>query len=303
MRITDGFTSYRHVFLLRTKDEAFSHFQTYTRTVETFHSRKIKKLVSDGGGEYVNQPFSNWLSSRGISHQVTAPYTPEQNAVSERGNTITVERARCLRLTAGMPSNLWGEAVNTAIYLENRLPSKSVGFTTPYELWHGRHSLYDHIRTFGCAAFLHLPKHKRDGKFGPTAQRCVLLGFCEGTRNYWVVEPVSMKVSVSHNVSFDESSFPFASLHHDAGLQSLSELFEDESAPLIGPANPSQSLTFDVGPPTASSPPSESQVPPADPSLSNTTRPIRNRQAPERYGQFGALAFNAEVAPPGEPLT
>lgn len=95
--------------------------------VENFHSRPIKKLVSDGGGEYVNREFSQWLVTKGITHQVTAPYTPQQNGVSERGNGITVERARCLLTTAGMPAKFWGEAVMTALYLENRLPCKAIG--------------------------------------------------------------------------------------------------------------------------------------------------------------------------------
>lgn len=131
MKITDGFTSYCHILLLRTKDKAFSSFKAYAQTIETFHSWKIKKLVLDGSGKYVNKSFLTWLSKKGIQHQVTAPYTPKQNGVSERSNTITVEQAGWLLSTAGIASNLWGEAVSTAIYLENCLPSKAVEFTTP----------------------------------------------------------------------------------------------------------------------------------------------------------------------------
>lgn len=70
---------------------AFSRFKEYAALVKNFHSRPIKKLVSDGGGEYINKEFGEWLVSRGPSHQVTATYTPQQNGVSERGHGITVE--------------------------------------------------------------------------------------------------------------------------------------------------------------------------------------------------------------------
>lgn len=100
-QITDGLASYWHIFLLGTKDKAFSRFQSYAHNFKTFHSQKIKKLVSDGG-EYINKAFLTWLSKKGITHQVTTLYTPEQNGVSERGNTITVERAHFLLSTAGI---------------------------------------------------------------------------------------------------------------------------------------------------------------------------------------------------------
>lgn len=204
-----------------------------------------------GGGEYVNREFEAWLKMKGICHQVTAPYTPQQNGVSERGNGITVERARCLLTTAGMPSKFWGEAVMTALYLENRLPCKTIRSRTPYEIWHGRESSYKHIRVFGCAAFVHIPSHKRSGKFGPTSSRQVLLGYCEGTHNYRVLDPTTLKVTVSHDVSFDENSFPFSSLTLSDSDLEISEFFEDNDAPDVGPSPPPRRHVRRLGPSTS----------------------------------------------------
>lgn len=36
---------------------------------------------------------------------------------------------------------------------------------------------------------------------------------------------------------------------------------------------------------------------------SNNTRPSRDRRPPERYGEFGQVAFLSDITPPGEPLT
>ena len=43
--------------------------------------------------------------------------------------------ARCM--LGNLPSFLWGEAMNTAIYTLNRCPTKAVEGKTPYEAWTG----------------------------------------------------------------------------------------------------------------------------------------------------------------------
>lgn len=67
-------------------------------------SLKIKNLVNDNGGEYLSKDFTNFVSKHGIQMHLTAPYTPEQNPVAERGNRTTVEKARTLLKHAGLPA-------------------------------------------------------------------------------------------------------------------------------------------------------------------------------------------------------
>ncbi|GMJ01306.1 hypothetical protein HRI_003799800 [Hibiscus trionum] len=50
-----------------------------------------------------------------------------KNGVAERMNISLAERARCLRLNAGLPNNFWIEAVSMACYLINRSPQASLG--------------------------------------------------------------------------------------------------------------------------------------------------------------------------------
>ena len=47
-----------------------------------------------------------------------------------------------------LPISLWMEALKTAIYILNRVPSKSVP-KTPYELWTGREPSLNHLRVWG----------------------------------------------------------------------------------------------------------------------------------------------------------
>ncbi|XP_048482811.1 uncharacterized protein LOC119691389 [Plutella xylostella] len=76
-----------------------------------------------------------FLREHGIEHQTTVPYSPQQNGVAERANRTIMEAARCMLQDAGMDKRLWAEAVNTAIYIKNKSPSRAVKGTTPEEKW------------------------------------------------------------------------------------------------------------------------------------------------------------------------
>ncbi|KAM1043315.1 hypothetical protein ACFX2A_035387 [Malus domestica] len=52
-----------------------------------------------------------------------------------------------------LPVTFWGYALYTAAYLLNRVPSKSVS-QTPYEIWHGRKPSLNHVKIWGCEAYV-----------------------------------------------------------------------------------------------------------------------------------------------------
>ncbi|KAK0593786.1 hypothetical protein LWI29_029275 [Acer saccharum] len=58
---------------------------------------------------------------RGISHEFSAPRTPQQNGVVERENRVLQEMARVMLLSNNVPRNLWAEAITTACYIGNRV--------------------------------------------------------------------------------------------------------------------------------------------------------------------------------------
>lgn len=151
---------------------------------------------------------------------LTAPYTPQQNPVSEIGNRTTVEKARALLKHAGMPSKYWAEAVATAVYLENQTPIASRKFLTTYELSHGRAPSYHRLRVFGCLAYVHIGKEQREGKFADTAKRGVFLGYQEGHHNYRIMLLEDSHVVYSHNVVFKKSIFPLKD-HHETFTDTL----------------------------------------------------------------------------------
>jgi hypothetical protein len=123
-KITDSFSSFKHVFILLRKSQALEKFKSYCNEVQNVHSSKIKNVVTDGGGEFCSAEFEKLYAKQGIVHHITALYTPQQNSIAERGNCTTSEKARSLLKQANLPSSLWGEAVITAVFYENITPMK-----------------------------------------------------------------------------------------------------------------------------------------------------------------------------------
>ena len=79
----------------------------------------VNKSAHCNGGEYVPQEFEAYLKSKGIQHELTVPYSPQQNEVAERMNHTQMESARLMLAYAGLPNSYWAEAVATATYLRN----------------------------------------------------------------------------------------------------------------------------------------------------------------------------------------
>ena len=62
----------------------------YKAEVENIHEKKIKAFRSDRGGEYLSNEFIKFCDDSGIAHQLSAPYTPQQNGLAERKNRHSV---------------------------------------------------------------------------------------------------------------------------------------------------------------------------------------------------------------------
>ena len=121
------------VYFLKHKSEVFSKFVEFYNMILTQFQSWIQILRSDNGGEYVNNSMKKFCSENGVIHQTSCSYTPQQNGVAERKNRIILEMARALMLESKVPTFFWPEAVATAIYLLNRLPTKILHKQTPLQ--------------------------------------------------------------------------------------------------------------------------------------------------------------------------
>jgi hypothetical protein len=118
----DDATRFIRGFLIANKraQTVLEAFITFQNLVETEAGCKILAIRTDNGTEYKGV-FDIHLKQHGIGHQVTTPYSPESNGVSERYNRTIMEMVRPMLHRVGYPLELWGEAVLTACYIVNRL--------------------------------------------------------------------------------------------------------------------------------------------------------------------------------------
>ena len=143
------------VYFLKQKSEVAAAFWKYKALVENQSGCKIKAIRTDNGTEYTSYQFEKFCIDFGIEHQLTVVYTPQQNGVCEKKNMTVMEMSRCLLFEKSMPKRFWAEAVNTSVYLLNRLPTKAVKGKTPYEVWFGEKPAVNHIKVFGRVSVTH----------------------------------------------------------------------------------------------------------------------------------------------------
>lgn len=128
-------------------------FKSFKAMVEQERKTNIKTFRMDRGGEFTYTEFLKFCEASGIQQHLTAPYTPQQNEVVERGNRTILEITRSILKHTSIPNYLWGEAIRHATYLINRVATRTLKYQTPYEVFKGRKPSVKHLRVFGCIRY------------------------------------------------------------------------------------------------------------------------------------------------------
>ena len=152
----------------------------------------------------MSSEFHAFLQQKGIVPQRSCPYTPQQNGVAERKNRHLLDVVCTLLLQSSVPSKLWVEALSTAVYLINRLPSSVLNFETSYFRLYHRHPRYLDMHTFGCVCFVHLSLHERH-KLSARLVRCAFMGYNPSHKGYVCYDPCSNRFRISRLVVFFEN--------------------------------------------------------------------------------------------------
>jgi transposase InsO family protein len=97
---------------------------------------RIKKIRSDNGTEFKNSQTEGILEGEGIKHELSSPYTPQQNGVVERKNRTLLDMVRTMLDEYKTLDQFWLEEINTACYSINRLYLhrilKKTSYLTPH---------------------------------------------------------------------------------------------------------------------------------------------------------------------------
>ncbi|CAL8085207.1 unnamed protein product [Prunus armeniaca] len=203
----DDCTRLTWVFLLKNKHDVVSILPEFYTIVSTqFHAR-VKVFRTDNGGQYVNNTLTSFFRARGIIHQTTTLFTPQQNDVSERKNRQLLEVAHSLMLDMSVPHHLWGHAILSVAYLINRTSSRVLDFKTPDDVFgdHVSPILVSKLppKVLGYVAYVHFYSHQWS-KLDPCVLRYVFIGYSSTQKGYKCYHLLTQKVHVTLDVTFHE---------------------------------------------------------------------------------------------------
>jgi hypothetical protein len=206
MTFTDDYSRYGMLAFLKNKDDALDAFKKFLASAELETGERMRILRSDGGGEYCSREFEAFLAEKGIKHEKTNAYTPQENGVAKRRNLTLANQTRALLDENKLPTYLWQTAANHAQRITNILPSRSIPLdTTPHELWHKQKPNLTHLQVFGSKAWAHIPAKHRV-KFDDRAIECVYVGYVANKRSYLLFQRSTGKLIESRDVKFDKGT-------------------------------------------------------------------------------------------------
>ena len=81
---------------------------------------------------------------------------PQSNGVAERMNRTLMEKVRSMLSDVGLSQDYWEEEVDTSCYVVNRSSTSTLVNKTPYEAWDGKMTSLEHLKVFGCDAFVNI---------------------------------------------------------------------------------------------------------------------------------------------------
>jgi hypothetical protein len=105
---------------------------------------RIVRVHSVGGKEY-----KKLERLEGHPATYSAPYSPENNPISERGNRTLFDAARTLLIEAGLPTCFWPFAIKHVVYVRNRVRHAATG-DSPYYMVTGDMPSLKNLKVFGC---------------------------------------------------------------------------------------------------------------------------------------------------------
>jgi hypothetical protein len=138
----------------------------------------------------------------------------------ERVHGVIFNMVRSFVYQSGGASQLWADAALLAVYIKNRIPSKSnpAGHTS-YMMIMGREDPTFRYRVFGCDAFVHVREEVRGGKLQPRAIKLTYIGQVANSTSSKLLDMPVTPPKIYHrcDVMFKEDQF--TALKGSVGLQ------------------------------------------------------------------------------------
>lgn len=203
--LVDEYTDMYWAIPLRHKSDAQTAIRQWVARVENESGHKLGTFRSDNGGEYTSNNLVTYLKDRGVRHETSIAKHSPQNGKAERSIQYLVRTITSLLVDAGLSQRYWGEALNYALRIIERLPASAASPSHPKQRlasWTKRPIPPDNLHLFGCEAYLH--NHDRY-KFDKAGIKCRYLGPGEemfGKKAHRLEQVVDGKIVFGRSVVF-----------------------------------------------------------------------------------------------------
>eukprot|EP00752_Nemacystus_decipiens_P010530 g9376.t2 len=203
VKFVDQQTKWKEVVLTKDKTHAVDALELFNKGTVIPTGERIHCIRADQGTEFTSAVYRQYCQDVGIQLQFASPNTPQQIGANERAGRTIVNIVRCMFADSTLPNFLWGELMQTAVYLSNRTPHAALHNGTPYKALYGKEAYLGHVRDIGSRAFVHEETHTR--KLEHRAWEGRLVGYSTDSKSYRVYNAATRRVRVSRNVVFIET--------------------------------------------------------------------------------------------------
>jgi transposase InsO family protein len=234
LNIIDPHSGARFKQHLASKDLIARAVIEVVRLIQRQSEWKVKRLYSDGGGEFANGTLKQFAAAEGMLLRTSPAKTQQLNGVAERVVRTGKDMERAMLLHAGLSAAAYYQfASRHAVFVWNRTYVSPQTGVTPFEAMYRRKPTMQHWAVFGCDCFYHVPKDERktyDAKMLPG----IYLGH-DLTHDCPTVQDVATgKLIYTRDVRFRQARFTHAAALQ-AGGHRVRQLVEagytdDESA-------------------------------------------------------------------------
>ncbi|XP_062090704.1 retrovirus-related Pol polyprotein from transposon RE1 isoform X1 [Humulus lupulus] len=207
----DDYSRVTWLYLMKNRSELFPIFCAFCAKIQNQFNVHVRTLRSDNAKEYTSAQFQSYMISNGMLHETSCVDTAPQNGVAERKNRHLLETARALLFQMKVPKPFWADAVSTACFLINRMPSSVLNGEIPFKILFPVKSLFPVAhRVFGSVCFAR-DVRPHVTKLDPKSLKCVFLGYSRLQKGYRCYCPDLNKYLVSIDVTFVENTPYFSS--------------------------------------------------------------------------------------------
>ncbi|CAI7800944.1 unnamed protein product [Closterium sp. NIES-54] len=188
------------------KSDALQEFVQWLALTKRQTKKSVLILHSDRGGEFLGKQFTNFVNGKGIIHDLTCPYTPQQNGMAEREMRTVVESVRTMLVLMGVQHHWLHLALRQAVRVRNYLErSRLQSETRPYQLLTRKKPDLSLAWVWGCMAQFLVPEQQRDGELKPKARWGLHLRVSEESKGWELLDIADNRVVTTSDVVFYEN--------------------------------------------------------------------------------------------------